>query len=301
VSCYGDPGETCRVDGCGTILRQSNPYDVCSRCLGRGIKGRKRPPRRGGVPATACSEAAPTASLVPRRVSQEAIELAAEERRKYGEAKAAIVELMDDGDWRSSTKVAKDLGIPVTTAKYHLQSMTENGKLVSDGKGGKGYRWRKFFEGAKALDHALAEYARGAEEEAIAQANSFVEEAPTAPPASAQGPDPEPPAKAAADPGPHHLRELPPFAGLATMATEWFGPQSIEVLRSHEMLALMYLEEMDDEARDRILDYADNRWPRERDTATRVVHMHGTLTDSALAHRVLDLIDGWNRTRSRGL
>lgn len=156
LSCYGDPGEPCRVDGCGTILRATNPYDVCSRCLGRGIKGRKRPPRKGGESDSARGSATCEAAPVLRRVSTKEVEMAAEARRKNGEAKEAVIAYMADGVWRGSPQVAAGCGISYANAKYHLQRLAESGHLESDGKGGKGYRLRQD-AAAKAREEAANE------------------------------------------------------------------------------------------------------------------------------------------------
>jgi hypothetical protein len=51
LALYGQPGETCAVDGCATVLRASNPFDVCDCCRRRGVPSRRRPKRdeEGGV------------------------------------------------------------------------------------------------------------------------------------------------------------------------------------------------------------------------------------------------------------
>ncbi len=182
LSCYGDPGEPCRVDGCGTILRATNPYDVCSRCLGRGIKGRKRPPRRGGASDSARGTATCDTAPVPRRVTTQEVEMAAEARRKNGAAKEAVVAFMADGEWQSSPEVAAACDISYANAKYHLQRLAECGHLESGGKGGKGYRLRQDAAAKAAEAHCVVK-----DDAADCQVDE-PEEAPTAPPAPAQGP-----------------------------------------------------------------------------------------------------------------
>ena len=266
MSCYGDPGETCRVEGCGTVLRQTNPYDVCSRCLGRGIKGRKRPPRRGGVPATACSEAAPTASLVPRHHLGEEIDMAAEQRRKYGKMKEAVIACMADGEWRGSPQVAAHCGIAQTAAKYHLQSLTENGHLESAGKGGRGYRLRQD-AAAKAADQRIAtqEFVRAhassfencvPDASASSEGEESAKEAPTAPPAPReQVPAPATPAEATPDPapsGPESSAGFLPFAGLSSYFEGHGYSRAVRVL--------MELDEMPAAERESVLQFAVSTW-----------------------------------------
>lgn len=243
LSCYGDPGESCQADGCGTILRASNPYDVCSRCLGRGIKGRKRPPRRGGASDSGCGSVVADTASVPRRVTTQEVEMAAEARRKNGAAKEAVIDLMADGEWRGSSQVAARTGISYANAKYHLQRLTECGHLESDGKGGKGYRLRRDAAAQAAEAHCAVK-----DDAADCQANEPAE-APTAPPAPARGPDPEPPAKAAAA---SPLSGPPPFAGLASCFEAHGYSRAVRVL--------MDLDEMDPGERERVLQFAVSTW-----------------------------------------
>jgi hypothetical protein len=183
--------------------------------------------------------------------------MAAEERRKYGEAKALVVAIMSDGRWRSSTEVASACGILVTTAKYHLQRLTENGHLESDGKGGKGYRLR-CDAAAKAAKAHIETGGHVGDASGSLVTDIDYSEAPTAPPAPAQGPNPEPPAEATPDTapsGPESSAGFLPFAGLD------FGVHELVAAPiDDELNILQGISDLEPDQREALLQYAVGRW-----------------------------------------
>lgn len=205
---YGEPGDRCV---CGARLSSYNEYDACQCCLGeRGVRARKRQKRR--APASACSEAVPTAAPEPRRVSREVLEMAAEERRKYGDVKGRVWAIMDDGHWHGGTELAGIIGCSDSTVCYHLQRMAESGACETrpGPKGGHQYRLRSASQAP-----AVSPQAPNGATDAPAVAADCDKTAPATSPAPSPAAEPELPAceAPAPDPAAEAVAEPEPAVG----------------------------------------------------------------------------------------
>jgi hypothetical protein len=286
---YGEHGDVCEVPGCATILVGYNPRDRCFRCGG----GKKRPRRQnGGASTSAAGEAGTNAAPASRHTLGERIDMAAETRRKNGAARQAVIAFMADGAWRGSTEVASGVGITVAAAKYHLQHLTENGRLESAGKGGRGYRQRQdaAIEAAAAAIDSRPDRIQAIKKDVPANAAEIVDTkadsqmaaevlaclpsvtpgmrtdgpaedatiAPALPTGAAAGtPPPQQPADVAAADSPM-VEPLPaagivPFAGIVMTSLVGYS-------KSVELRILDELEGLDDAGRERVLQYAVDRW-----------------------------------------
>lgn len=234
---FGDAGDVCHVEGCGTRLSRYNPFDVCDRHQRRGVAGQVRKQARREPPAD-CDQAPDfmEPAVLPTR---EELEMAEKERRKIGATKTRIREYvaMRDG-WVGGGEISERLGIASSTATSHLQDLW-----------GAGYLERR------AVEHGTGYHYRARAEECEDEQTT---------PASSQASAPLPQgehtaADEAASSGlPDPVPEEPPAVECTCSAS---APLTIVYPRpSRELRILGELEDMDAGERDRILAYAVSRW-----------------------------------------
>jgi hypothetical protein len=230
---YGHKGDVCAAEGCGALLSPYNPFDTCERCQRRGHEPHKR---RRETPQEPTFDAAP--DLTPaRRPTREELELAAAQQRKRGEAKAAVLAFVQQhGGWTACSEVAKGAGVSTGRATVGLQHWWQEGKLERR-KGERGYEYR----------------ARGGERDVslpVTFRETMDDVAPTPSTAPAPEPDREQPASAAAEAATPSAP--PPFAGITVL----------EVSTEHdaEIRVLQLLDELADERRERVLQFAVSKW-----------------------------------------
>lgn len=243
---YGEPGERCHHPGCSNVLRSTNDRD---RCDYHGVGGKKRHPRRRGL-ASEGGSVAPEPAPTPRRVTREEIEMAAAKRQETKDVEAkvrAFAFAAPEGVYFTSAQAAEYAGGALSTVKRMLCRMAENGELVSCSR--KGYMLRE----SPCQTTAAAPPAAAPEP---------APEQPADPPAPSPTPPEEPAGAGTANAMCEGISDmagmLRPFAGQA-MSTDWFAPQ-IGRVEPSEVDVLGYLEEMDEEARERVLCYAVSRW-----------------------------------------
>jgi hypothetical protein len=286
---YGSEGDVCQHPGCDTILSATNDRD---RCYCHGVPGKKRVPRRRGS-TSECRSAAPQSAPEPRRVTREEIDMAAAKRQETSDAKRRVLEALTD-EYVAAPQIAEKAGVRQANAYYHLKRLVESGVAENKLGNGGGYRLRKHVGAVvtgtgilrDAMDKAADKLAEELPKALARGASSVVEkrepasEAPAGAAPETIDRDPEP----AADlvpPAPLTIQqEEPPadvtaqhrrFAGgvdpMEYAPPAWSLPvgqppvgQSLIVMHSYEIEALCQLEQLDHEARQRVLTYAVARW-----------------------------------------
>ena len=175
--------------------------------------------------------------------------MAAKERRSTRERKERIHSLVSDGEWHHARACAEAAGLGVEYAKKVLQGMVEEGQLESGGRGGKGYRLRLH---AHALSKAEIEQAF----DSSSEGEKKEEPAPDTSPAPAPEPREQLLDAAAPDSAGTAPWELPASGGITV---DWFEAKEgrIEI---GEVGILQALDDLDEEARGRVICYAVARW-----------------------------------------
>ncbi|HEY5472077.1 MAG TPA: hypothetical protein VIK32_02690 [Candidatus Limnocylindrales bacterium] len=249
--CYGELGDRC---ACGGLLSAYNPRDRCNLCGG----GKKRS-RRRGASTSAHGEAVTSAAPAPRHIPGEEIDMAAEQRRvKKQRQEDALAYLQRDKGWHSGPEVAAAIGVPKGSIFGILGRMVGDGKLESrnSAKGG-GYRLRATGGVVKAHKTAPPKPTEPPNEVFRGGQRPPFDSAPAGPagaaPVTAEL-DPEQPASEAPAPSPEPLQAPVPFAGLTQTYLEG-------VSLSTELRILSDLEDLTDDVRERVLQYAVSRWP----------------------------------------
>ena len=142
---FGTLGDVCAVPGCGTRLSPYNVMDTCERCQKRGTKPHVRP-------RAVCSEeafdAVPGFMESPRRPTREECEVAAQERRRAGEAKQLICTYLTGlVDWAGCKQIAEACSLRTSVTTTTLQRLFEAGALerrpAGNGRHGHHYRARE--------------------------------------------------------------------------------------------------------------------------------------------------------------
>lgn len=246
VARWGSHGDRCRHPGCGALLSDFNDLD---RCACHGVGGKKRPLRKRGE-----ARALPEAATEPVRcVTLEEVSMAAKRRRQAGATRAAVLALLAHGEVTVG-EVAEAVGVNGPNAHKYLTELLECGK-VSRKKNGRGYVY------ALRPQHVFADFGDVQYPEndpaaaPSAAAPEPAPEQPAEPPAPAPAPSREPAAAGACEDmcaGISEMAQLLPFAG-------WSEPR-IGRIELSEVAVLGYLEEMEEEARERVLTYAISRW-----------------------------------------
>jgi len=180
-----------------------------------------------------------------RETQKEAVTLAAgKQQQKTVEREAKILAYLADGEWHHARACAEAIGFTADGTKHLLQGMASDGLIEGGGRGGKGYRLRQ---------------------DVVAKASAVVKDAAADCQVSEPAPDtspapaPDPPSGAtpdAAASAPQTPSGPPAFGG---MTVDWFSPKIGRVGLS-EVGVLQALEDLDDEARARVLTYAVARW-----------------------------------------
>lgn len=268
---YGAPGDRCPE--CDVLLSKYNPVDHCNQCGG----GKLRPKR--GAEASACSAAAPLAAPEPRRVPQEDFDMAVAQRQETSASKAAVVAALTD-TYQTAPAIAHAAACKEALAYYHLARLRDCGRVEHKMGAGGGYRLRQ----DAAAKAAAAKCDNGPE--ATLQLNSAAEkcgtrrsvdllenmhaetvatltaeDAPADPTGAAPAPttaQQEQPANQAA--GPNPSTGPPPFAGIDPMEKWRRAMDEYLSAGNSELRVLSDLDAMDDDARERVLQYAVDRW-----------------------------------------
>lgn len=130
---YGEPGDRCR---CGALLSKYNSVDACN-CCGGGSKRKRR------TSASADGSVVTTAAPESCRVSQEAIDMAAEQRREARDLRDGIEAFArENGEgWFTSAQCQVAVDCANSAARRHLGDLVKSGVLESSTR--KGYRLRR--------------------------------------------------------------------------------------------------------------------------------------------------------------
>jgi len=238
---FGEAGDVCRSEGCGTRLSRYNPYDVCERCRERGREARIRKQVRRAAERSA--DEGPGFMEPAVLATREELEMAEAERRKIGATKERIRDYLGaSGSWTGCAEVAARIGIATSTATSHLQDLWQAGHLERRAnEGGSGFHYRARIEDVPS------------------------ETAPASSQASAPVPEREHTAADEAAPSgtPYPLPEEPPAAeerGTWTSSSTGWVTLSAQPTASRELRVLCDLEELAAGERERVLAYAVSRW-----------------------------------------
>lgn len=126
-------GRVCATDGCGTVLRRTNPGPLCGPCQTRD----------GGASASAHGEAVTNAAPVPRHEQEANVNGVGRRKGKDGVTRAAILEHVRERGRCTVADVASAVGVKKPSARFHLDNLAAAGLIERPSDpAGKVMEWR---------------------------------------------------------------------------------------------------------------------------------------------------------------